>query len=310
MHRSSFLRMEQLLKNYEPLYTKGKEAVKVLDIGSYDVNGTYRAIFDDPIYQYTGLDMVAGPNVDIVPKDVYKWDEIADETFDVVISGQVFEHVEYPWLTIREIARVLKPAGVCILIAPSSGIEHKAPKDCYRYYADGLSALAGWAGLKVHHVSVNGIPQTENEDEWINEWNDGCLVAQKAPFSADYDKKPFLKEKRIPIYGYQDVYKLWETSVKRACADFHNSKPLVLFGAGLIGGTVLDILGKDKVQFFIDNSQNKIGKEYKGIRVISFDEYITVKDQYNCLITVSYKASLEIRKELERVGGEYQLLYD
>lgn len=37
---------------------------------------------------------------------------------------------------------------VCI-VAPSRGPEHRYPLDCWRYYPDGLSALAKWAGLSV-----------------------------------------------------------------------------------------------------------------------------------------------------------------
>lgn len=156
MHKSSFLRMGRLIKYYEPFFHKSNGKINVLDIGSYDVNGTYREILDVSQYCYTGLDMEPGKNVDIVPKDMYHWNEISDQSFDLVISGQVFEHIEYPWLTIREIARVLKPSGFCIIIAPNAGTEHKAPKDCYRYFADGLAALAKWADLKVHHTSVGG----------------------------------------------------------------------------------------------------------------------------------------------------------
>ena len=36
---------------------------KILDIGSYDVNGNYRDIFIDERFEYTGLDMEDGPNV-------------------------------------------------------------------------------------------------------------------------------------------------------------------------------------------------------------------------------------------------------
>ncbi|MEM1725222.1 MAG: methyltransferase domain-containing protein, partial [Thermoplasmata archaeon] len=42
-----------------------------------------------------------------VVKDPYNWIEIEDSSVDVVISGQAFEHIEYPWLTIKEIYRVL-----------------------------------------------------------------------------------------------------------------------------------------------------------------------------------------------------------
>ncbi len=310
MHKSSYLRMEYIVRQYEQIWIKEKQKVNVLDIGSYDVNGTYRTIFNAPVYQYTGMDMSPGPNVDIVPGDIYQWNEIADETFDVVISGQVFEHIEYPWLTIKEIARVLKPSGFCIVIAPSSGMEHKAPKDCYRYYADGLSALAKWADFKVLHVSVGGVPDLCEFDDWTDDWNDACLVAQKKPFMVEGDINMFFQEKRVPVYGYHDIHKLWETEVRRVCRKFDGEKPIALFGAGLIGSTVLEILGADKVAFFIDNSLSKIGKEYRGINVISFDEYRKVSGQYNCLITASYKISLEIRKQLEAAGVEYGMLYD
>lgn len=311
MHKSSFLRMEQIIKIYEPLFVvERKERVKVLDVGSCGVNGTYRSIFSNSVYQYTGLDMVTGPNVDIVPKNIYQWDEIEGESFNLVISGQAFEHIEYPWLTIKEIARILKPSGFCILAAPSSGMEHKAPKDCYRYYADGLVALAKWANLKVHHVSVSGVPETDQLDDWIDDWNDAFLVAQKMPFNEDYNYQPFTEEKRIPVYGYRDIHKLWQDAVRRAVRGFGSKKPIVLFGAGLIGNTVLDILGKDTVQFFIDNSLDKNGREYHGVKVLSLADYLEVKDQYNCLITASYKVSCEIRKQLETVGVEYRILYD
>jgi len=35
---------------------------KTLDVGSFDVNGSLKDLFDD----YTGIDMREGPNVDIV----------------------------------------------------------------------------------------------------------------------------------------------------------------------------------------------------------------------------------------------------
>lgn len=42
-----------------------------------------------------------------------------DNTFDLIYSHQVFEHVKNYSVTITEIARVLKPDGLCIHILPS-----------------------------------------------------------------------------------------------------------------------------------------------------------------------------------------------
>ena len=309
MHKSSFLRMECLIKQYEPFFIKKDKKVNVLDIGSYDMNGTYREIFDESRYSYTGLDMAAGSNVDIVPGDIYHWEEIPDETFDLVISGQAFEHIEYPWLTIREIARVLSPSGFCVIIAPNAGIEHKTPKDCYRYFSDGLAALAKWAQLKVHHTSVGGVPEMENYREWMDEWNDGCLVAQKEPVQSIVIGNPFIDECRVPTYGYFDTYRIWEIAVRRACKKFDDKRPFALFGAGWIGDIVLDILGKENVKFFIDNSADKIGKMHRGKRIISLHEYLARLGQYNCLVTASYNATLAIKKQMEDKGAKCETLY-
>lgn len=308
MHKSSYLRMEYLIRHYEPFFGKNKQAIRVLDIGSYDMGGTYKQIFENLHYHYTGMDMVEGPNVDLVPEDIYHWKEIEEETFNLVISGQVFEHIEYPWLTMQEIARVLKPSGFCILIAPNSGIEHRAPKDCYRYYADGLSALAKWVDFKVHHVSVGGVPKVEKVSDWMSEWNDACLVAQKKPWMEIFTGEPFTEEKRVPVND-STSYQMWKNAVARACRSFTEEKPIVLFGAGWIGDLVLEILGNHRVSFWVDSSKGKIGGEHRGKRIVSPEEYLKEKNKYNCLITASYGASLAIYQRLKEQGAECRILY-
>lgn len=310
MHKASYLRMEYLIGYYEPYFTKEQEKIKVLDVGSYDVNGSYRSILPEQKYVYTGLDMCAGPNVDYVPEDIYHWKEMEDDQFDLVISGQAFEHMEYPWLSIREIARVLKPSGFCIITAPSSAPEHKYPTDCYRYFADGLTALAKWADLKPLHVSVAGVPQIQGTEEWISEDNDAYLVAQKRPFSDCEIADPFKYERRITLRrGQEDTYKTLEQAVKETCKQFEKDKPIILFGAAEVGADVIDILGEDKVFCFADNAKEKIGKTYKGKPVISLDELKRISDDYNCLITAYYKVSMEIREILNAHNINNYVLY-
>tara|TARA_B100000900_G_C20590122_1_gene721253 strand:+ start:1776 stop:2531 length:756 start_codon:yes stop_codon:yes gene_type:complete len=45
--------------------------------------------------------------------------EYDDNTFDFVISNQVFEHIRYPLDSYKEIARVLKPGGIFYAIFPN-----------------------------------------------------------------------------------------------------------------------------------------------------------------------------------------------
>ena len=90
MHTSAMTRMKWFVENYIPSNKK----VKVLDVGSYNVNGCYRDLFTDrKNVEYVGLDVEPGPNVDIVVNSPYNWDNVEDESFDFVISGNAFEHI-------------------------------------------------------------------------------------------------------------------------------------------------------------------------------------------------------------------------
>ncbi len=144
----------------------------ILDVGSGDVNGSYRQIFDAPNWQYTGLDMAPGKNVDVVPRDPYYWREVPAKSADVVISGQAFEHAEFFWETMREIMRALRPAGLCCILAPSAAPEHRHPVDCWRFYPDGFLAMARYGGLEVLEVSTDW----DAEDRWFA---DTILIGRK-----------------------------------------------------------------------------------------------------------------------------------
>lgn len=175
MHQSSLDKMLSFRKDY--LTRKERESLVILDLGSQDVNGSYRNIFQCMTWKYIGIDMAEGPNVDIVLKDPYCWKEIKSSSADVIISGQTLEHVEYFWITILEIARVLKPGGLCCIIAPASGVEHRHPVDCWRFYSDGVRALAKYARLKPLSISTqwDDLKYPDGSDIW----KDTMLVCRK-----------------------------------------------------------------------------------------------------------------------------------
>jgi SAM-dependent methyltransferase len=152
----------------------------VLDVGSYRVREqqSYREYFNSKSFEYFGLDMVEGPNVTIAVKAPYQWNEVADNFCDILISGQAFEHIEFPWLTIQEIARVVKPNGLICIIAPNGQSLHRYPVDCWRYFSDGMIALARWAGLEILHVSTNMAPEGASE-KWYSHYQDCMIIARK-----------------------------------------------------------------------------------------------------------------------------------
>lgn len=100
------------VKNLHPEKFKGE----VLDIGSLDVNGNNRYLFSD--YEYTGVDLAAGDNVDVVSKGhEFK----AGHKFDVVISTECFEHDKMWRETIKNCLDHLKDGGLFIFTCATTG---------------------------------------------------------------------------------------------------------------------------------------------------------------------------------------------
>jgi SAM-dependent methyltransferase len=114
----------------------------VLDIGSYDVNGTMKPIFSKA-KQYIGLDQESGPNVDIVSSSHNI--KLADNSIDIIISSSCFEHDPMFWITFKEMCRLLTHNGYLYICAPSSGPYHAHPIDNWRFYKDSWSSLRSWA---------------------------------------------------------------------------------------------------------------------------------------------------------------------
>ena len=181
MHESSMRNMEKFITKY-----LNKTGI-VLDIGSLDTNGNYKGLFKD--WKYTGVDILAGTNVDMVLDDPYKWVEFKDEHADAIISGQYLEHVKYPKRIMAEISRVLKVGGVCCIVAPSDGgvMDHGLRK----YQIEDFKKLAKEAGLKVLECYI----------DMDSTWDDCVLIAKKE--GAKSEVEPGLREpKTKQIYQH------------------------------------------------------------------------------------------------------------
>ena len=122
---------------------------KVLDIGSYDVNGNNRGWFTG---EYTGLDFRDGPNVDVVSNS---WSmPFDDQSFEVIVSTEMLEHDEFPAATFKEIKRLLKPKGVVILTARGPGYpEHEYPSDFNRFAPQDFRDWLTHLGMEVLDVT-------------------------------------------------------------------------------------------------------------------------------------------------------------
>ena len=118
--------------------------LKIADIGSYDVNGSIKKVFTEKseLWEYTGMDLTEGPNVDVVAKDKYNW-PFEKQQFDIVISLNAMEHVENLMQWAIEINRILKSGGILFIMTPFNIHEHRCPVDCFRILPDGMKYIFG-----------------------------------------------------------------------------------------------------------------------------------------------------------------------
>jgi SAM-dependent methyltransferase len=79
----------------------------------------------------------------------------SDESFDVVVSFEVLEHLERPDEALREMSRVLRPGGHCVVFVPFIYHLHEYPRDFFRYTPYGLAELFKRAGFGMKSVEHN-----------------------------------------------------------------------------------------------------------------------------------------------------------
>jgi SAM-dependent methyltransferase len=121
---------------------------KVLEIGPDHFPSTYRGLVGDAAATWDTLDIFERSGLTHVAKSEYSF-PIPDNEYDIVLSGQVLEHVKKIWTWTSELARVCRPGGRVITVNPVSWPYHEAPVDCWRVFPDGMRALYDDAGLTV-----------------------------------------------------------------------------------------------------------------------------------------------------------------
>lgn len=172
MHDTAYMNASIFYNNYCARDINNKI---VLDIGSYDVNGTLKPIFAKA-KKYIGLDQFDGPNVDLVgPSHNIP---LSDESVDIVTSSSCFEHDTMFWISFKEMCRVLKPGGYMYINAPSNGPYHAHPVDNWRFYADSWKALEQWGlwcNFKIKLIQSYVDPRVSS----CGNWNDSVGIYMK-----------------------------------------------------------------------------------------------------------------------------------
>jgi SAM-dependent methyltransferase len=102
-------------KDHFPEYFKD---VKVVEIGSLNINGTVRDFFSDT-KSYVGVDLIEGKDVDVI--SLGKDYDPGNESIDTVVSTECFEHDKEWQKTFANMIRMCKVGGMVIFTCASEG---------------------------------------------------------------------------------------------------------------------------------------------------------------------------------------------
>ena len=259
------------------LYPEYFDGVYVLDAGSLDINGNNQYLFTNS--HYIGLDIGEGKNVDIVSK-IHEL-QLPDNTFDTIISTEVFEHDQYYTDSIKNIYRMLKPGGMFLFTCattgrPEHGTRKRTPSDA---------------------------PLLQSDDEWQDYYKNLTEDDIKEIFDLDryFYKYQFIvepKHKDLNFWGIKNG--IWQ---KRDNRSFHISNSIEKKSnkdyIQLFINTGNGFNQKESIKTFYDEKQSKISfdlKDYKDIKALRFDplnDYVVVNIKKILLNNQEYKNSLK-----------------
>ena len=128
----------------------------VLEVGSYNVNGSARDLIAPVAKAYLGVDLVPGPGVDQV-RDGEALPAGWGWSFGATVCTEALEHAMRPWRVVDELIRVLMHGSVALITVrgfnESGAFPFHNPPDRWRVSVDGMVAMVTDAGAQVLEVA-------------------------------------------------------------------------------------------------------------------------------------------------------------
>lgn len=154
-----------------PADAKGKS---VIEVGSYNVNGGVRGYIEslEP-ESYVGIDINEGPGVDRVMDASHLVGEFGAESFDLVVSTEMLEHVVDWQLVINNLKLLVRPGGLIVVTTRSRGFPlHGYPYDHWRFQPE---------DMRVVFADCDDVEVVSD-----NPTDPGVFVAARRPTSPDW----------------------------------------------------------------------------------------------------------------------------
>jgi len=155
----------------------------------------YKELFS--VEEYVGVDFVnEGHPHDNEQIDVYydgKTIPFPDNSFDSILSSEVFEHVFNLPEILVELNRVLKPGGKILITCPFVWKEHELPHDYARYTLFALKDLLERNNFTVHITDKSGnFMQVISQLTVLYFYDTGYSVVKKIPVAREIFKFLFV----------------------------------------------------------------------------------------------------------------------
>ena len=133
------------------------ENKRILEVGSYDVNGSLRYVFEmlEPA-EYIGTDIEKGPCVDVVCGAENLVSHFGENSFDIVVSASALEHIRDWRTSISNIKRVCRPGGLIFFLVPFQWVYHAHPGDYWRYSPEDIRTI--FSEFTIENIEVDPHP--------------------------------------------------------------------------------------------------------------------------------------------------------
>ena len=150
---------------------KDGEHIRVLEVGCLYDGQNLRDLMPSGS-EYIGTDMREGPNVDLVINAHDLVEHFGEESFDLVMCFDTFEHDDKFWVSWENMKAVLKSGGSMLLGVPGRNCPyHSHPKDYWRFTPD---AFEDFFFKDFDNVVIETSPKESIDDSRIGDnWTYG-----------------------------------------------------------------------------------------------------------------------------------------
>lgn len=232
-------------------YTDHDNKPKILDFGcgvgevveaglgmSLDIYGadTFDGYYED---WRNNLPKVTENRISKIKNNIMEFD---DNTFDFVITNQVFEHIEKPLPSYKEIARVLKPGGTMFAIFPNKSVWYEGHIGLYFPHWFKRHSYIQKKYLQISYYLGLGRKRHLKPDGWMSILNDVTFHHLPKQINSDIFEAFGNLPDDISINFMN--YRIVNSKLKKIRPFINNpvSKLILLFFARIRAGSVIKVV--------------------------------------------------------------------